>query len=208
MTSPCGPEPFISACTRQLSPFPPTLPFFPFPLCITSAATHSILQGSSVTHRKWSLPPHPAALLPGEPGISSPGSYGCSKPAWERLPQARLALIPLSLTSPLTGDRPEMGQTAQCSQPHTNSRHFFKKQIGHKKKKIHFLPGILCRLPQPGWRSLPQALEGVQQLRVRHAALAGEIAQSVGVFHSYCLLFSPRNPHKCDNCMCSLACFC
>ena len=109
MTSLCGPEPFISACTRRLSPFPLALPFFPFPLRITSAATHSsILHGSCMTHHGQTAP------SPTSCGIPAWRAWDllawllhCSKPTWERVPQARLALVQLSC--PCTSPPPSPG---------------------------------------------------------------------------------------------------
>lgn len=111
MTSLCGPEPFISACTRQLSPFPPALPFFPFLLRITSAATHSsILQGSCMTHHEKTAPAPTSCGTPARRAWNLLAwLLRCSKPAWERLPQASLALMQLSCCCPSPSPSPGAG---------------------------------------------------------------------------------------------------
>lgn len=142
VTSLCGPEPFISACTRQLSPFPPSLPFFPFLLCITSAATHSsILQGSCMTHHKQTAPAPTSCSIPAQRAWDLLAWLLCGlKPAWERLRlQARLALMLLSCSCPSPPPSPEAAtglkwhkQLDVCS--HVSIPDTSKSRLAIKKK--------------------------------------------------------------------------
>jgi len=55
----------------------------------------------------------------------------CSKPAWERLPEARLALMQLSCPCPPPGAGTGL---KGGKQPHISSRCSSKKQTGHLEK--------------------------------------------------------------------------
>lgn len=197
MTSPCGPEPFI----RRLSPFPPAL------LCsalLPVAARHHlccltprILQGSCVTHHGQAAP------SPTSSGAPTQGArpllthlqihLGNATPGWAG---TNTAFLPWPF--PGTG----MKEAKRMMTPDTS----LKSRLVIKNVFPSCL-GYSIDFPNRARGSCPRPLKVFSSSALRYCCTGrGNCLLVVGAFHSYCLLFSPRNPHKCDNCICSLVC--